>query len=526
MITLLDLVDAIGIDAARYALVRNHLETNLDIDLDLWAKATSDNPVFYVQYAHARVSSILRNAADLGLEPAVRPRAAHPREGGRPAARPRGVPAGRRGRDRAARAAPRRALPRGHRGVVPPLLRQLPGAADGRRGADRPAPRAAAAGRGDADRLRQRSRTARRLRAGPDVSPTHEAGWAHAEGALRGPGWLRPPDDANALVPPLWSSTARKVGGDLAVGGVSVPDLVANLGTPAYVLDEADFRARARAFRDAFAGYDVFYAGKAFLCTTVARWIAEEGLSLDVCSDGELAVALRAGFDPARIGFHGNNKTEAELMRPSTRGSAGSSSTRSTRSTGWSGSPASLGRTASGAGARDRRRRGPHPRVHRDRPRGPEVRLLDRRRRRARGRTPGGRRPGPGAARPALPHRQPDLRHGRLRGRRASGARAASPGSATSSGSPCPSSTSAAASASPTRRRTTRRTPAQLAIELTKIVEHECQAAGHRACRGCRSSPAGRSSVRRCSRVYEVGTVKPVELDGGRCAPTSASTAA
>jgi arginyl-tRNA synthetase len=70
LITLLDLVDAIGIDAARYALVRNHLETNLDIDLDLWAKATSDNPVFYVQYAHARVSSILRNAADLGLEPA------------------------------------------------------------------------------------------------------------------------------------------------------------------------------------------------------------------------------------------------------------------------------------------------------------------------------------------------------------------------------------------------------------------------------------------------------------------------
>jgi arginyl-tRNA synthetase len=67
IITLLDLVDAIGIDAARYALVRTHIETNLDIDVDLWAKATSDNPVFYVQYAHARVSSILRNAADLGI---------------------------------------------------------------------------------------------------------------------------------------------------------------------------------------------------------------------------------------------------------------------------------------------------------------------------------------------------------------------------------------------------------------------------------------------------------------------------
>jgi diaminopimelate decarboxylase len=147
------------------------------------------------------------------------------------------------------------------------------------------------------------------------VSPTHEAGWAHADGALRGPGWLRPPADANALVPSLWSSTSHKVDGDLVVGGVSVPDLVANLNTPAYVLDEADLRARARAFRDAFAGYDVYYAGKAFLCTTVARWIAEEGLSLDVCSDGELTVALRAGFDPARIGYHGNTKTEVELMR-------------------------------------------------------------------------------------------------------------------------------------------------------------------------------------------------------------------
>jgi diaminopimelate decarboxylase len=147
------------------------------------------------------------------------------------------------------------------------------------------------------------------------VSPTHEAGWAHADGALRGPAWLQPPADPNALIPGLWSSTTQKIDGDLVVGGVSLPDLVANVNTPAYVLDEADLRSRAAAFRDAFAGYDVYYAGKAFLCTTVARWIAEEGLSLDVCSDGELTVALRAGFDPARIGYHGNTKTETELMR-------------------------------------------------------------------------------------------------------------------------------------------------------------------------------------------------------------------
>jgi arginyl-tRNA synthetase len=75
IVTLLDLVDEIGIDAARYALVRFSMDVNLDIDVDLWAKATSDNPVFYVQYAHARISSILRNAADLGL--AGDPDAAH-----------------------------------------------------------------------------------------------------------------------------------------------------------------------------------------------------------------------------------------------------------------------------------------------------------------------------------------------------------------------------------------------------------------------------------------------------------------
>ena len=145
---------------------------------------------------------------------------------------------------------------------------------------------------------------------------SHEAGWAHADGALRGPSWLREPADANALVPLLWSSTARKNDdGALEVGGVDLRDLVSEHGSPAYVLDEADFRSRARAFREAFGGYDVYYAGKAFLCTTVARWVAEEGLCLDVCSSGELTVALRAGFEPARIGFHGNNKTAAELRR-------------------------------------------------------------------------------------------------------------------------------------------------------------------------------------------------------------------
>ena len=143
----------------------------------------------------------------------------------------------------------------------------------------------------------------------------HPSGWAHADGALRGPHWLREPADPNALVEHLWSRTAAKSDGVLSVGGVPLPELVREHGSPAYVLDEDDFRARARGFRDAFAAYDVFYAGKAFLCTTVVRWLAEEGLSLDVCSGGELTVAERAGFPMARVGFHGNNKTLGELER-------------------------------------------------------------------------------------------------------------------------------------------------------------------------------------------------------------------
>ncbi|MCW2586439.1 MAG: arginine--tRNA ligase [Frankiales bacterium] len=67
VITLEDLVEAIGVDAARYALVRSSADSQLDIDLDLWARKTSDNPVFYVQYAATRAASVLRNAADLGL---------------------------------------------------------------------------------------------------------------------------------------------------------------------------------------------------------------------------------------------------------------------------------------------------------------------------------------------------------------------------------------------------------------------------------------------------------------------------
>jgi diaminopimelate decarboxylase len=150
----------------------------------------------------------------------------------------------------------------------------------------------------------------------------HEAGALHADGAHRGPSWLRPPEDVNALVPALWAhSVHRGGGGALTVGGLDVREIARDFGTPAYVIDEDDFRSRARdfkqsfdeVFRDLCGGADVYYAGKAFLCTAVARWIHEEGLGLDVCSGGELAVAIRAGFPGDRIGFHGNNKSVAEI---------------------------------------------------------------------------------------------------------------------------------------------------------------------------------------------------------------------
>jgi diaminopimelate decarboxylase len=117
-------------------------------------------------------------------------------------------------------------------------------------------------------------------------------------------------------VPRLWPRTTHRAeAGSLTVGGVSVLDLAAEHGTPAYVLDEEDLRARCRDFTAAFADADVYYAGKSFLCKAVVKIIAEEGLFLDICTGGELAVALAAGFPSERMGFHGNNKSAAELAR-------------------------------------------------------------------------------------------------------------------------------------------------------------------------------------------------------------------
>ncbi|MGZ2224828.1 diaminopimelate decarboxylase [Glutamicibacter nicotianae] len=138
------------------------------------------------------------------------------------------------------------------------------------------------------------------------------------------PQWLHFPENINALRQIEWASgVSREVGGELSIQGLPVSALAAEFGTPLFVLDENDFRARARGFKTAFdeafkdlcGGVDVYYAGKAFLCTEVARWVTDEGLRLDTCSGGELAVAGAAKVPAANLSLHGNNKSAAEITR-------------------------------------------------------------------------------------------------------------------------------------------------------------------------------------------------------------------
>ncbi|MCQ9163311.1 diaminopimelate decarboxylase [Arthrobacter sp. STN4] len=143
-------------------------------------------------------------------------------------------------------------------------------------------------------------------------------------GAELAPAWLPAPGDLNELVPAMWADDVERAGhGELTISGVPVGALKEQFGTPLFVMSEGDFRHRARTFKDAFdaafadicGGVDVYYAGKSFLCTEVARWVESEGLRLDTCSGGELAVATRAGLRGDKLGLHGNNKSNAEINR-------------------------------------------------------------------------------------------------------------------------------------------------------------------------------------------------------------------
>ncbi|WP_445519904.1 diaminopimelate decarboxylase [Streptomyces sp. NEAU-174] len=121
-----------------------------------------------------------------------------------------------------------------------------------------------------------------------------------------------PPRDGALSVWP--ASTVPLADGDLAVGGVSLTELADRFGTPVYLLDEAEVRARCRAYREAFPEAAVLYAAKAFLCRAMAHWAAEEGLGLDVCSAGELELAVTTGFPPEHIVLHGNAKSPYDLQ--------------------------------------------------------------------------------------------------------------------------------------------------------------------------------------------------------------------
>ncbi len=129
---------------------------------------------------------------------------------------------------------------------------------------------------------------------------------------------------AGAVADPIAGSPVFPIGsrvnpaGHLEIGGCDVVELAEEHGTPAYLYAEDDLRARARAYLDAFerrgAAAEVVFASKSFPCTAAYRLFAEQGLSVDVASGGELHMALHAGFDPARILMHGNNKTDEEIL--------------------------------------------------------------------------------------------------------------------------------------------------------------------------------------------------------------------
>ncbi|MGF1241724.1 diaminopimelate decarboxylase [Streptomyces sp. 2-6] len=120
-----------------------------------------------------------------------------------------------------------------------------------------------------------------------------------------------PTVDADLSVWP--ASAAEPRPGALAVGGVPLAEIADRFGTPVYVLDEAEVRTRCRAYRDAFPDAEILYAAKAFLCRAMIHWMDEEGLGLDVCSAGELELAVTTGFPAERIVLHGNAKSPRDL---------------------------------------------------------------------------------------------------------------------------------------------------------------------------------------------------------------------
>lgn len=147
----------------------------------------------------------------------------------------------------------------------------------------------------------------------------HPAGPLHADVSSDHLSVTRPATAAelNRLSPAVWPATCRRNGdGAMEIGRVDVRDAAAEFGTPLFLFDEDDVRRRAGRYRASYVDAGariVYYAAKAFLTTAVAGWVAEEGLGIDVASGGELAVAVLAGVPGDRILMHGNNKSMAEI---------------------------------------------------------------------------------------------------------------------------------------------------------------------------------------------------------------------
>ena len=385
IVTLQELVDMVGVDALRYSLARYPADSPLTLDVEQITRQTSDNPVFYVQYAHARLASILRNATDLGLG---RPPT------GRIGSTPRCWPTSARATccvrwpsSRAWWPPPRSCASRTGWHATSRTPRRRSTSSTTPAGCCRPGDedatdpsRPAAARPGDQDVLANGldcSGSPPPSGCEPSCEP-HEAGWAHAEGALRGPAWLRRAADVNALVPHAVVARRREERRRGAGGRRGRP---ARPGRRARLAGVRPGRgrlpARARAFRE---------RSPTTTSTTPARrscarrWRAgspRRGSRLDVCSAGELPVAAARRVRPGADRLPRQQQVPAELRRAVETGVGRIVVDSFAEIDRLAAVTAELGAHAGRDGPGHRRRRGAHPRVHRHRARGPEVRLLD-----------------------------------------------------------------------------------------------------------------------------------------------------
>jgi diaminopimelate decarboxylase len=121
------------------------------------------------------------------------------------------------------------------------------------------------------------------------------------------------------FLPEVFSNNSAMVDGELVIGGCRASALAEEFGTPLFVIDENDFKSRVIGWKNALdsnfgaSAGEVYYASKSFISVEVAKWIAQAGIGIDVCTGGELAVALAAKFPADRIEVHGNNKSEEEI---------------------------------------------------------------------------------------------------------------------------------------------------------------------------------------------------------------------